>query len=538
MPAHRISDESFLGIAEATSRATIARGEVEPGGWRDLVSAPGEQHACPIPVGESLACLWHLSDLHVCDAESPARQEYLDRYADPDSPYRTELGDVGTYRPQEILTAQVAVAMVETVNAHLRGPRSGAAVDGVVITGDLTDNSQGNELQWYQRIVAGGVVSPRSGDPRHSSWVGSRQAPWDERYWHPDGPASGMPADLPTRAFGYPTIPGLVEAARADLTSPGLAVPWISVPGNHDGLLQGTVPADERLRRLATGGERITGLPVGMDPRMTSEAVPGNGPARYLHDDTSPRTPIPPDPARALLGPGEFAEATRNATGAPAYFATDLGALRVIVLDTVNPHGGWQGSIDDDQLRWLDRQLQASTDRYVVIASHHPSPTMTNDWAPPGAGRRILGPQVVNLLLRHRQVIAWLAGHIHAHGVIVHEQGGHAFVELTTASLIDWPQQGRILEFIKAVVDGQPSIAIVSTVMNHAAPIDWRAGDLADHRRLASISRALAANDYQLRDGTIRSLVLESHPAARNHAWVIPDPHAPVQQSQLADPGP
>lgn len=511
---------------QLTTSSTIARGSTGPGGWRDLVGAPGEPLPNPPPQGRSLACLWHLSDVHVCDAESPARQEYLDRYADPDSRYRDELGDVGTYRPQEILTAHVAVAMVQTVNAHLRGPITGADIDAVVITGDLTDNAQGNELNWYQRIVHGGVVSPRSGDPTTSSWVGSRTAEWDERYWHPDGPPSGVRPDLPTRHFGYPRIPGLVEAARRDLFSPGLTLPWVSVPGNHDGLLQGTVPVDDRLRGLATGGERITGLPAGMDPLRTREAIPGTGPAHYLDDPTSPRALIPADPSRALLGPGEFAERTRGAIGAPDFFATDLGALRVIVLDTVNPHGGWQGSIDQVQRDWLASELQAARDRHVIVASHHPSPSMTNDWAPPGAGRRILGPEVVDLLLQHPQVIAWLAGHIHAHGVLVHERTGHSFVELTTASLIDWPQQGRILEFIRTRIDGQPHVAICSTVMNHRAPLDWRAGDLNDLGRLASISRVLAANDYQLREGSLRSLVLESFPQARNHIWLVPDPHA------------
>ena len=511
--------------SQGTSNSTIRRGSPQGGGWRELIEGPGEEHYSTIPHGVPLACLWHLSDLHLCDAESPARQEYLDRHADPDSPYRQELGDVGTYRPQEILTAQVAVAMVQTVNSHLRGPLTGAGVDGVVITGDLTDNAQGNELHWYQQIVTGGVVSPRSGDPDRSSWVGSAQAPWDERYWHPDGPPAQESADLPTRCYGYPVIPGLVEVARRDLHSPGLAVPWISVPGNHDGLLQGTVPVDDRLQALATGGERVTDLPVGMDPRLTGEAIPGTGPARYLDDETSPRTQIPADPGRALLRPGEFAARTRSAVGAPDYFSTDLGALRIIVLDTVNPHGGWQGSIDEDQRAWLIKELDLASDRYVVIASHHPSPSMTNDWAPPGVGSRVLGPEVVDLLLEHRQVIAWLAGHIHAHGVIVHERDGHAFVELTTASLIDWPQQGRILEFVRTDDATGPCIAIVSTVMNHLAPIDWRGGDLTDHRRLASISRVLAANDYQLRDGSIRSLVLESIPQARNNVWLVPDPH-------------
>ena len=214
-----------------------------------------------------LACVWHLSDLHVCDAESPARLEYLDRFGDPDSEYAEELGIVGTYRPQEAFTVQVATTMIRTVNDWTTGPMTGAPIDTVLLTGDLTDNAQRNELAWYRGIVEGGVISPRSGSDTRSSWVGATdERTWDDRYWHPDGAPEGVAPDRPTALFGYPTIPGLVDAARRDVESPGLAMPWVSVHGNHDGLLQGTVAPDDELRALAVGDERIAGLPSGMTP--------------------------------------------------------------------------------------------------------------------------------------------------------------------------------------------------------------------------------------------------------------------------------
>jgi len=40
-------------------------------GFAYLESAPGEQHVADVPSGEPIAALWHLSDLHLCDAESP-----------------------------------------------------------------------------------------------------------------------------------------------------------------------------------------------------------------------------------------------------------------------------------------------------------------------------------------------------------------------------------------------------------------------------------------------------------------------------------
>ena len=512
-----------------TTRATINRGEVGPGGWRELRSEAGEDRLHEVAAGEVLACLWHLSDLHVCDAESPARAEYLDRYSDPDSPYREELGDIGTYRPQEAFTVQVATTMVGTVNAWRHGPVTGASIDSVLLTGDLTDNAQRNELAWYQGIVEGGVISPRSGDDARSSWVGATNADyWDERYWHPDGAPEGVDPDRPTRLYGYPTIPGLVEAARRDVVSPGLSLPWISVHGNHDGLLQGTVAPDDDLRALATGTERIIGLPEGLDPMVTALTIDGTGPVNYIHDATSPRTVIAPDEGRDFVDPDEFTGTTRPADGAGAakYFVTDVGRLRIVALDTVNPHGGWQGSLGQEQFDWLVRTLDESADRYVVIASHHPSPTLTNGYAPEGAERRVLGDRVVELLLARANVIAWIAGHVHFHAAGRHGDDERGFWEITTSSLIDWPQQARILEFARVSDAGRPEIAIISTVVDHDAPAEWTATELDDPANLAAISRALSANDYRLRESSLRGLNLESAPDVRNVVWRCPDPFA------------
>ena len=344
---------------------------------------------------------------------------------------------------------------------------------------------------------------------------------WDERYWHPDGPPPGVEPDRPCRLFGYPTLRGLTEAVRRDVESPGLRLPWISVYGNHDGLLQGTVAPDDALTALALGEARIMGLPEGADPMITEDAIGGVGPVRYPHDETSPRIHVPSDEGRAFVPPVQFARKTRGTGHDVTYFTAQAGRLRIISLDTINPHGGWQGSLGLSQYEWLVEQLDNARDEYVVITSHHPSPTLVNDYSPEGAEPRVLADDVLELLHRHPSVIAWIAGHVHFHAALVHERDGHAFVELTTASLIDWPQQGRILEFLRLPESGE--LAIVSTVVDHRAPAVWT-DDLDDVTNLASISRSLAANDYRLRNNSLRSVALESTPDVRNVVWRIRDP--------------
>ena len=50
---------------------------------------------------------------------------------------------------------------------------------------------------------------------------------------------------------------------------------------------------------------------------------------------------------------------------------TNVGKVKLIVIDSVNEFGGWQGSLDVAQFEWLENEIKNS-DRLVVLASHHP----------------------------------------------------------------------------------------------------------------------------------------------------------------------
>lgn len=471
-------------------------------GWSELTVVPDV--VTPATDGEVLARIVHVSDTHICDAESTARLEYLDRLSDPDSLYRLRLGEVGTYRPQEILTVQVLASLVDAINAHADD------LDGVIVTGDLIDNAQANEKSWCAQVLDGGTVEPWSGDPQVSQWVGSREGhPWDERYWHPDGPPGAAAEDIPTARFGYPRIPGLVEAARRAVISPGLNVPWFGVPGNHDALLQGTVVPDPDLRTLAVGDRRIVGLPAGRSPLLTLEGVAPIGPARYVHEDQSPWIAATADPRRRLLSDDELSRP----------WIHDIGQVRFVAMDTVNHSGGWQGSLGSAQFQWLRQVLSESEGRYVVVLSHHPSWCLTNPHTHDEP--RHLAAEVVHLLLNYPCVVAWLSGHVHAHASLWHGTDSSGFWEITTASLIDWPQQARRLEIIRS----EGRVGFRSTLLDHDAPVAWSADDLGDYRALASISRVLSANDYHDREGGVRGW-REGRDDDRNTIWWTPDPYA------------
>ncbi|MFM7144973.1 MAG: hypothetical protein ACKOW5_01400, partial [Actinomycetales bacterium] len=125
-------------------------------------------------------------------------------------------------------------------------------------------------------------------------------------------------------------------------------------------------------------------------------------------------------------------------------------------------------------------------------------------------------------------VIAWLAGHVHHHNALWHgrptgdgSSTNEGFWEITTSSLIDWPQQARVFEFLRSG-DG---VHIVSTVVDHDGEVEW-ATDAANatEQQLAGLSRLLAVNDYHHRGDSFRAVVLNSRPDLRNVTWTIRDP--------------
>ena len=132
----------------------IRRGTANSKGWRDLEFGPGEvlQGTPPSSNAKSLLSLIHISDLHICDAQSPARLEVLDRFADPHNPTSEQIKLVGNYRAQEIMTTQTLDCMVQTVNSIEISPISKRKIDAVVVTGDVIDNAQKNELSWYKNL--------------------------------------------------------------------------------------------------------------------------------------------------------------------------------------------------------------------------------------------------------------------------------------------------------------------------------------------------------------------------------------------------
>ncbi len=487
------------------------RGNPNEKGWRDLEEVSDAPHLGePFPEKfEPLLILHHLSDLHVCDAQSPIRPEFLDRWADPDSPIREQVGTIGTYRPHSMLSPHVVEAMVQSLNQIAVGPLSGHLVDAAIVSGDTTDNAQINEVHWYLALLDGQPIRPDSGNfEKYEGVMDDEGDHYDIKYWHPHGTPAGKDDDDARAKYGFPVIPGLLDVCRAPFAATGLKVPWYAVHGNHDALLQGTVIPNEATSIEMMGERRYESLPSSMTLEETLAAFNEIGPADYPASSDASFAIVTADAERRALERGQFAALHLESPGSPIghgfsdknvrdktmYYSTEVGKVKLIVIDSVNQFGGWQGSLDETQFAWLESEIKNST-KPVVLTSHHPLTLMFNDYAP--SGRRVCVDEIREMLLQYPQVILWLAGHEHRHHVewISNAEKEVGFWQVETASHIDWPQQSRTVEVVRST---EGDIYIGLSVVDHIGGDDYSLAQTP--AEIAALSRALSANVWQRRE--------------------------------------
>ena len=513
-------------------------------GWRDLLLDRDDKYFGEPPTGvaRKIANLIHISDTHICDAQSPARVEFLDRYADPHNPLARVINSlVGTYRAHEMLSAQVLESMVQRINRIKKAPITLEGIDAVIATGDLTDNAQSNELDWFMRIMTGQKIRPDSG--ARDKWEGFGGTIYSEHCWNPQGTPKGERDDLPRSIYGFPVVPELTDAVRAPYFASGLEKEWFAVHGNHDALLQGTVAPDDELRKVVIGDRKFTDLPES-EVIKTLQAISQLGPASYPDNSLASSVQVTPDEQRSFLGEKMFAHAmSAHGSGhgfdeakvesGSRYWTKRISGAILISLDTVNPYGGWQGSLDLAQYQWLVDTIAQNRNSYVIIASHHPLKDLVNGYSPNGV-KRILGEELLVELTKFSNVILWLAGHTHRNKVSYFGSDEfHGFWQIETSSLIDWPQQGRIVEIFE---DGDGEICIGTTMFDHAGSlgIDPTHLNLYDVHNLSGLSRLLSLNDWQRRGGPFAIELNEGEPQDRNAFFHLPARLAQSQRVGLA----
>lgn len=460
----------------------------------------------------ALASFVQFTDLHLVDSQSPARFEYLHPF------------EGAAFRPHETLATQGCAALVRRVNGLTAGPCTGRRPDFVICTGDNTDNHEHVELDWYLRLLSGGTVTPNTGDPHAYEGVQNSGA---TLYWNPD---DALRDDY--KATGFPQLPGFLHAAIQPHHSPGLNIPWYAVFGNHDDSVEGVLPGNiPVLDALYTGMVKIEGAASPDEakrlavllrdhPAEAALALPrALGPIRIVTPDTR-RKPFTPNEFIAahlpadVTGPGPAGHGftAANVAGDTGYYTFPIApGITGISMDSTNRAGFTDGSLGTAQLRWIERVLTAGSSRYhdasgapvrqdtddtyFVLFSHHTSASMDNTVRDP---LRLLedrhtGAELVALLQRFPNVLAWVNGHTHRNAITPHHgpTPQQSFWEINTASHTDFPQHARVIEIAG---NGDGTLSLFTTLLEADSPYqaDYAGTGPA---ALASLYRELAFND-------------------------------------------
>ena len=426
-------------LVDSDGDGELDRGPAQPLVNRDELGQPGRSE-------QVLGTVGVISDAHVRDEESPARVPFLDRLGTPlDS----------TFRPQEALSAHVLDAAVRALASQ--------HPDAVLVTGDLADNAQSNELELALTVLRGGVARPDSGAAGYDG-VQLAGDP-DPLYYRPDVDA--------------PRHPGMLDAAQRPFRAPGLGVPMLPVMGNHDLLVQGELPPNARTQAIATGDRAfvrlrrrpvLPGASTGGAQRVAAIRAllegPRLGPTRQVPDDSGRRLLTPAQVAARLRAAGRISD-----PGPTLDYTADVGPdVRVIALDIVDRAGGSDGVVRPAQVRWLREQLARAGDRAVIVTCHEPLTASRG------------GAAALRVLDASPAVVAVLSGHTHRHRITARRTlvGGYWIIE--TASLADHPQQLRMVRLVRTTGGGR---ALETWVVDH------------DGRGLAGVARELAYLDVQ-----------------------------------------
>ncbi len=340
----------------------------------------------------------HLTDLQLSDDESPTRLAAFDAPTETDAAARTQDPDL--------------CAMVNAAVRTINGLNREDPIAFTLLGGDNADSSQENEVTWALQILSG-----------------AKNVKCD----------SGAPNDL---------VPGPNNDGKDAFDAEGLDMPFKWITGNHDVEVQGTF-ANSTYVGISTGTVAATG---------TRDYSQPGGPIRSGDF-------VVADPARALLdrhalmkkvaadGDGHGIAAAQIATG-KAFYSYDVPGtpLRLIALDTPTDTGGaeaiiLQGDVDTIIKPLLD---QALADRkWVFLASHHPTDAITADGGTFGVTQpdAITSDAWIELIGSYPNVIFSMIGHVHQHHVnAITPINGHAWWELWTSALADFPHQFRVVE--------------------------------------------------------------------------------------------
>jgi len=437
-----------------------------------LYTAPTER--------KSLLFFPQITDIHITDVQSPMRAVYG---------YISNNGSA--YRPQSIYSTHILNSTIQTINAIHKKEK----FDFVVATGDMIDNAEGIEMEWFNTIMNGGVVKAALGDIEDAvDGVGNN---FTDPYVT-DGLADDLPwyASLGNHDVLYVGISYITDEKAAKYTKSELST--ISLGCD---IYTGAQDASTEYGDVQCGFERNNQLDAWM-PIATDSCK-----------DDYPKCKDPsvyPDPRRTpfrthaeiiddIKDEGGFNNS--NIDVQKGYYSIRPNKdipIEIIFLDLsatkkhfVRP----DGELDDGQVltnallgtkqfNWLKNKLDTLKSEGVasIIFQHQPTDHFQTINSASTIESEVSSEEFIALLKGYEDFLCVISGHTHKNKIrkfSAENDNEYPFVEVVTSGLLDFPEQSRIYEI---VYNNNGTISLFTTMLNHASPkgsLSYKARTLA-----------------------------------------------------------